>query len=86
MENQNQQSTAPLAYTVNDKAAAFDKIAEAFLRIPAGSPTWSEAQGAVGKLVETVQEEVIRLHPAYNTRRTELDPTVTHSMERGTTR
>lgn len=47
------------------KAEAFDRIAEAFLKIPAGEPSWSQSGEAVGALVEQVAKDVMKIHPAY---------------------
>lgn len=53
------------AVTVNDKAAAFDRIAEAYLDVPAGNPTPEEVRDAETRLLEVVGREVQQLHPSY---------------------
>ena len=49
-----------------DKVEAFNRIAEAYLQIPAGTPTPNEIATAKNNLIEVVGREVQRLHPSYS--------------------
>lgn len=53
------------AVTVNDKADAFDRIAAAYLRIPAGDPPAEEVQARRDDVLAIVGREVQQLHPSY---------------------
>lgn len=50
-----------------DKAEAFDRIADAYLHIPAGTPPADAVATAERNVIDVVSCEVQRLHPSYQT-------------------